>query len=211
MHGGVAFPAPHHRTACCGSVPCCRRLAYHWGQWAGAYHPATRSSSHEVRRLGNCLGTLSAAPRYATLPRYCANMLAGCPPAGSTLLAPRLLLLPTASPICFSAKGFERNRRYRNALAWRLLFSEGMYAQVLSRPLQSRGKHDARASPPGGTRCVLPYAREEVSTVSPATPHAVPAHRVLRTRQPPYPKGRIVGQGVRYAVGDGRPGTDCAC
>ena len=155
MHGGVAFPAPHHSTACCGSVPCCRRLACHWGQWAGAYHPATRSSSHEVRRLGNCLGTLSAAPRYATLPRYCANMLAGCPPAGSTLLAPRLLLLPTASPICFSAKGFERNRRYRNALAWRLLFSEGMYAQVLSRPLQSRGKHDARASPPGGTFLLL--------------------------------------------------------
>ena len=40
-------------------------------------------------------------------------MLAGCPPAGGVLLAQRLLLLHTASPICFSAKGFERHQRCR--------------------------------------------------------------------------------------------------
>src|SRR5262245_43654600 len=47
----------------------------------------------------------------------------------------------------------------------------------------------------GGTRCAWHDEREEVSTVPPTTPQAVPAHRVLRTRQPPYPRGRILGQG----------------
>src|SRR5262249_40308582 len=51
------------------------------------------------------------------------------------------------------------------ALAWCLLCSEGMGAQVLSRPLQSRGTHGARASPTGGTRCARHDEREEVSTV----------------------------------------------
>jgi len=33
--GGIAFPVPPHSTAWCGSAPCCRRLAGHWGHWAG--------------------------------------------------------------------------------------------------------------------------------------------------------------------------------
>jgi len=41
------------------------------------------------------------------------NMLAECPPVGSALLAPRLLWLPTAPPLFFYAKGFERHRRCR--------------------------------------------------------------------------------------------------
>jgi len=38
-------------------------------------------------------------------------MWAGCLHMGSALLAPRLLWLPTAAPICFSAQGCKRKRR----------------------------------------------------------------------------------------------------
>ena len=40
-------------------------------------------------------------------------MCAGCPPAGSALLAPRLLLPHTASPLACYARGFELNTRLR--------------------------------------------------------------------------------------------------
>jgi hypothetical protein len=35
VRGRVAFPAPPHSTTCYGSVRFCRRLACHWGHWAG--------------------------------------------------------------------------------------------------------------------------------------------------------------------------------
>jgi hypothetical protein len=61
-------------------------------------------------------------------------MLAGCPPAGGVLLAQRLLLLLTASPISLHSNRFELN----NSLCTRwhdACFSMRACAEALSRRL----------------------------------------------------------------------------
>src|SRR5262244_4457445 len=85
-----------------------------------------------------------------------------------------------------------------------------MGAQVRSRPLQSRGTHGACASPTGGTRGARHDEREEVSTVPPATPQAVPAVSRAPHEAAPIPEGTHVWDKEEwYAVCDGRPETDC--
>jgi hypothetical protein len=93
-------------------------------------------------------------------------------------------------------QGVRAHSSMPHALARCLLCSEGMCAPGLCRSLQSPGRHGARASPTRGTRCALQCKKEALRTVPPSTPHAVPAHRVLRQRQPLYPRGGLLGQGV---------------
>jgi len=49
--GGVAFPAPPHSTACCGSARFCRRLAGHWGHWAGRLSSRPGHKAFKIARF----------------------------------------------------------------------------------------------------------------------------------------------------------------